>query len=51
MPKKAKSISYGGLMIKRNDKSGAKKFRKELKRRKVAKAMKRNGKGFGAAKD
>ena len=38
-------------MIKRNDKSGAKKFRKELKRKKVAKAMARAGKGVGGAKD
>tara|TARA_Y100000588_G_C13358013_1_gene545258 strand:+ start:300 stop:416 length:117 start_codon:yes stop_codon:yes gene_type:complete len=38
-------------MIKRNDKSGNKKFRKELKRRKVAKAKSRAGKGFGGIKE
>jgi hypothetical protein len=38
-------------MIKRKDKSGVKKFRKELKRKKVAKAIARAGKGVGAAKE
>ena len=46
-----KSLCRCALMIKRNDKSGAKKFRKELKRKKVAKAMARAGKGVGGAKD
>ena len=46
-----KSLCCSALMIKRNDKSGAKKFRKELKRKKVAKAMARAGKGVGGAKD
>lgn len=51
MPPARESIFYTAIMIKRNDKSGAKKFRKELKRKKIAQAMARAGKGIGAAKD